>query len=329
MKRRLLLAAAPALPCLGGARLCRTAAAQPAAWPAKPVRIVVVFPPGGSSDIAARVLAEALTPRLGQRVVVDNRPGAGGTLAAAHVAQSAPDGHTLLLSNTAPIVTSPPLYPAPGYDPVRSFAHIAFLGATPLVVVAHNSVPARDLKGLAEWARAQRAPPGYGTSGAGSVGHILGEMFARRAGVALNHVPYRGSGPMLADLLGGSIPLAFDTLPQNVEHIRGGRLHAFGVSAPRRSPMAPEVPTTAEGGMEGLLAENWLGLSGPAGLPAAVVERLHREATAALDLPAVRARLDEHGVTPGAKTQPEFAAFVSEEVRVFGGAVRAMGITAQ
>lgn len=332
MKRRFFLAASSAAgvsPCLGAARLSRPAAAQQAAWPSKPVRIVVVFPPGGSSDIAARVLAEALTPRLGQRVVVDNRPGAGGTLAAAHVAQSAPDGYTLLLSNTAPIVTSPPLYPAPGYDPVRSFTHIAFLGATPLVVVAHTSVPARDLRGLADWAKAQRTPPGYGTSGAGSVGHILGEMFARQAGAQLNHVPYRGSGPMLADLLGGSIPLAFDTLPQNVEHIRSGRLRAFGVSAPRRNPMAPEVPTTAEGGMPELVAENWLGLSGPAGLPAPVAERLHRETAAALDLPAVRARLDEHGVTPAAKTQAEFAGFVAEEVRVFGGAVRAMGITAQ
>ena len=323
MQRRRLLSAA-ALPFAGAAR-----SAGAAAWPGRPVRIVVAFPPGGSSDIAARVLAEALSPRLGQRVLVDNRPGAGGTLAAAHVAQSPPDGHTLMLSNTAPIVTSPPLYAAPGYDPVRSFTHIAYLGATPLVVVAHNSVPARDLKGLAEWAKAQRVPPGYGTSGTGSVGHILGEMFARQAGVALAHVPYRGSGPMQADLLGGSIPLAFDTLPQNVEHIRGGRLRGFGVSAPARAPMAPEVPTTAEGGMPGLLAENWLGLSGPAGMPPAVVELLHREAAAALDLPAVRARLDEHGVAPAAKAQPEFAAFVAEEVRAIGGAVRAMGIAAQ
>lgn len=317
---------------LFGAMLClglgQGAAAQ-GAWPTRPVRIVVVFPPGGSSDIVARVLAEALTPRLGQRVVVDNRPGAGGTLAAAHVAQQPADGHTLILSNTAPFVTSPPLYPQPGYDPVASFTHIAYIGATPLVIVAHNSVPARDLAGLAAWVKSQRAPPGYGTSGTGSVGHILGAMFERQSGAALTQVPYRGSGPMLADLLGGSILLAFDTLPQNVEHIRSGRLHGIAVSAATRSAMAPEVPTTAEGGMPDLLAENWLGLSGPAGLPAAIVARLHAETTAAMALPAMRARLDEHGVTPAGKTQAGFAALVAEDVRVIGGAVRAMGITAQ
>lgn len=316
--------------CFGG---MRDAAAQGTAagtpWPSRPVRIVVVFPPGGSSDIVARVLAEELTPRLGQRVVVDNRPGAGGTLAAAHVAQQPPDGHTLLLSNTAPIVTSPPIYPRPGYDPVHSFTHIAYLGATPLVIVTHAAVPARDLPGLVAWVRAQRTPPGYGTSGTGSVGHILGAMFERQADVGLTQVPYRGSGPMLADLLGGSIPLAFDTLPQNVEHIRSGRLRGIAVSAASRSAMAPEVPTTAEGDMPALLAENWLGLSDPAGLPDAIVARLHAETTTALALPAMRARLDEHGVTPAAKTQPEFTALVAEEVRVIGGAVRAMGITVQ
>jgi tripartite-type tricarboxylate transporter receptor subunit TctC len=305
----------------------QSASAPP--WPSRPIRIVVVFPPGGSSDIVARVLAEALTPRLGQRVLVDNRPGAGGTLAAAYVAQQPPDGLTLMLSNTAPIVTSPPLYPQAGYDPVASFTHIAYIGATPLVVVTHNSVPARDLKELAAWARAQRSPPGYGTSGAGSVGHILGEMFVRQAGVTLTHVPYRGSAPMRADLLGGSILLAFDTLPQNVEHMKDGRLHGLAVSAPRRSPMAPAVPTSGEEGFPELVAENWLGLSGPAGLPPAIIARLYAETMAALEMPQVRQRLDEHGIAPEGKTQAEFAAMVAQDVRVIGGAVRAMGITAQ
>ncbi len=295
----------------------------------------MVFPPGGSSDIVARVLAEALTPRLGQRVVVDNRPGAGGTLVALHVAQQPPDGHALMLSNAAPIVTSPPLCPGAGYDPVASFGHIALIGAMPLVVVVvvvlvvHNAVPARDLKGLAEWARAQRAPPGHGTSGAGSVGHILGEMLVRQAGAAPTRVPYRGSGPTQADLLGGSIPLAFDTLPQNLEHMRDGRLRGLAASAPRRSAMTPELPTTAEAGFPGLVAENWLGLSGPAGLPAAAVARPHAETLAAMELPAARQRLDEHGVAPVARTHAEFAAMAAEEVRAIGGAVRAMGLTAQ
>jgi len=250
--------------------------AQPALaqdWPTRPIRIIVSFPPGGSSDIVARLLAEVVSPRLGQRMVVDNRPGAGGTLAAQHVATQRPDGYTLMLSNTAPIVTSPPIYAAPGYDPVTSFTHIAYIGSAPTVIVANASVPARDMPGLLAWIRAQRTPPAFGTSGAGSVGHILGVMFQRETGLELTHAPYRGSGPMLADLLGGSVLLSFDTLPQNVEHIRAGRLTAFAVSAPARNSMAPEVPTTGEVGFPGLIATNWMGLSGPAGLPAPVVPR--------------------------------------------------------
>jgi len=317
------------LPLLVTLLACLAPAVNAQTWPARPVRIVVVFPPGGSSDIVARVLAEFYGARFGQRFLVDNRPGAGGTLAALHVSQQPPDGYTLMLSNTAPIVTSPPIYPNPGYDPVRGFTHIAYIGATPMVVVANKAaVPATDLRGLIAWARAQRTPPGYGTSGAGSVGHIVGEMFQRQTGVALIHVPYRGSGPMLADLLGGAIPLAFDTLPQNVEHIRDGRLRGYAVTSRVRQPMAPELPTVIEAGMPELLAENWLGVAGPAGVPAPVVAALHDATNDAIASAAVRQRLDEHGVTPAGKTQPEFAAFVAEQVREIGGMVRALGITA-
>jgi tripartite-type tricarboxylate transporter receptor subunit TctC len=306
----------------------RPALAQ-AGWPSRTIRIVVTFPPGGSSDIVARVLAEALYPRLGQRLVVDNRPGAGGTLAAAHVAQQAADGYTLMLSNTAPIVTSPPLYPQAGYDPAAGFAHIAFLGSTPLVIMVNpRLVPATDFQGLLGWIRAQRSPPGYGSSGAGSVHHILGERLMAATGIQLTHVPYRGSSPMLADLLGGAIPIGFDTLPQNIENIRSGRLRAIAVTAPGRQAMAPEVPTLAESGLPGLFAENWLGLSAPAGLPAPIVARLHAALAELLDQPAIRQRWEELGIAIRPMSQPDFAAFVAEEVRVVGGAVRALGITA-
>ncbi len=323
--RRLFLPLIAALACL--------IAVQPAmaqSWPTRPIRIVVVFPPGGSSDIVARVLADALTARLSQRVVVDNRPGAGGTLGAAHVAQQPADGYTLMLSNTAPITSSPPIYPNVGYDPIGGFAHIAYIGATPLVVVANRAlVPATDLRGLIDWARAQRTPPSFGSSGAGSVAHIAGTLFERQTGVALTHVPYRGSAPMQADLLGGNIPIAFDTLPQNVDHIREGRLRAFAVTARAREPMAPEVPTVAEAGLPGLLVENWLGLSGPAGLPAPVVARLHEETLAAMATPEMRRRLDEHGIRHRAMSQPDFAAFVAQDVREIGGLVRSLGISVQ
>jgi tripartite-type tricarboxylate transporter receptor subunit TctC len=325
MRRRHLplLAAASAL------ALGRPALAQDN-WPARTIRIVVTFPPGGSSDIVARVLADVLSQRLPQRVIVDNRPGAGGTLAAAYVAQQPPDGYTWLLSNTAPIVLSPPIYPNVGYDPVASFTHIAYLGsATTVIVVNPRLVPATDMPGLIAWIKAQRVPPGFGTSGAGSVAHIFGEQFQARTGTTLTHVPYRGSAPMQADLLGGAIPLSFDTLPQNIEHIRDGRLRAIAVTAPNRQRMAPDVPTTAEVGYPGLLADNWVAVSGPARLPPAITARIHAEVAAALDLPIVKQRMDEHGFDMRAMTQPQFAAMVEEQVRVIGGAVRALGITAQ
>jgi tripartite-type tricarboxylate transporter receptor subunit TctC len=305
------------------------ALAQTTDWPNRPIRIIVTFPPGGSSDIVARVLADVLSQRLPQRVLVDNRPGAGGTLGAAYVAAQPADGYTLMLSNTAPIVMSPPIYPSVTYDPVGGFTHIAYLGATPLVIVVNpRLVPATDLAGLVAWLKAQRVPPGFGTSGAGSVAHIFGEQFMQRTGAQLTHVPYRGSAPMQADLLGGAIPLSFDTLPQNVENIRAGRLRAIAITAPARQDMAPEVPTTAEAGFPGLLAENWLGLAGPRGLPPAITQRLHTETMAALASPQVRARIDEHGIAMRAMTPPEFTAFVAEEVRTVGGAVRALGLTA-
>jgi len=296
-------------------------------WPTKPIRIVVTFPPGGSSDIVARVLAEAMTPKLGQRVVVDNRPGAGGTLAALHVAQQPADGTTLMLSNTAPIVTSPPLYSKPGYDPMKSFSHVAYLGATYMVVVSNLSVPATDLKSLMAWMRAQPNPVTYGTSGVGSVGHVVGSMFTAQTGIPLNHAPYRGSAPMQADILGGAILLSFDTLPENVENLKAGRLRAYAITAEARAPNIPTVPTVAEAGLPGLLAQNWMGLSGPAGLPPEVVTRLNAEVAAALQTPLMVDRMAAVGIFPATKTAPEFTAFVAREVEVMGGAVRAMGIT--
>ena len=326
MRRRQL----PFIAALAAPFLPIPALAQTPEWPSRPIRIIVTFPPGGSSDIVARVLADVLSQRLPQRVVVENRPGAGGTLGAAYVASQPADGYTLMLSNTAPIVMSPPIYPSVSYDPVGGFTHIAYIGATPLVVVVNpRLVPATDMAGLVEWVKAQRIPPGFGTSGAGSVAHIFGEQFMARTGAQLTHVPYRGSAPMQADLLGGAIPLSFDTLPQNVENIRAGRLRAIAITAPARQEMAPEVPTTAEAGFPGLLAENWLGLAGPRGLPPAITQKLYTETMAALANPTVRARIDEHGIAMRAMTQPEFTAFVAEEVRVVGGAVKALGLTAQ
>jgi tripartite-type tricarboxylate transporter receptor subunit TctC len=323
MNRRNLPALAAAL-CLPAVQ----ARSQPA-WPTRPVRILVTFPPGGSSDITARVLAEHYSQTLGQRFVVDNRPGAGGTIAALAASREAPDGYNLLLSNSAPITTSPPLYPQAGYDPVRSFTHVTFVGAAPIAIVVNSRfIPATDLPSLIAWMRAQPNPPSYGSSGTGSVGHILAEMFQRATGITLTHVPYRGSAALLPDLLNGQVPLAFDTLPQYVEHFGAGRLTGIAVSSPQRNPMAPSLPTLVETGQPNLIALNWVGISGPAGLPPAIVERLNAATLAGLQTDLVKTRLQEHAITPTPLGPAEFTAFVQRDVSQIGGMIRALGITA-
>ncbi|MFC0388887.1 Bug family tripartite tricarboxylate transporter substrate binding protein [Muricoccus vinaceus] len=323
MRRRSALLALP------GLALSRRALAQGTTgqWPMRPVRIVVTFPPGGASDIVARVMADVLSHRMGARFVVDNRPGAGGTVGAAHVAAQPADGYTLMLSNTAPIVTSPPLYARPGYDPVASFTHVAFLGTTPAVITANKDlVPATDFAGLVAWIKAQPQPVAYGSSGIGSVPHILGVLLEREAGLRLNHIPYRGSAPMQAELLGGSLPLGFDVLPDTVENIRAGRLRAFAVTAASRQPLAPEVPTMAELGFPSIRIDNWLGLSAPANLPAPIAERLRAESVAALATPEMRRRLDERGIAGEPMAPAAFTAMIAQQVRDIGGAVSALGI---
>ncbi|MBS7789634.1 tripartite tricarboxylate transporter substrate binding protein [Roseococcus sp. SDR] len=321
-RRQLPLLAAP---------LCLPAVQSRAqgAWPTRPVRIVVSFPPGGSSDITARVMAEHYSAAMNQRFVVDNRPGAGGTLSALHVAQQPADGYTLFLSNSAPITTSPPLYPQAGYDPIRSFTHVTYIGAAPVAIVTNpRFIPATDLPSLVAWMKAQPSPASFGSSGTGSVGHILGEMFQRAAGVQLTHVPYRGSAPLLPDLLNGQVPLAFDTMPQYVEHFAANRLRGIAISAPQRNPMAPNVPTTTEGGYPTLIALNWVGISGPAGLPPAVVEKLNAETQAGLRTEIVQRRLLEHAISPTPLGPVEFTAFAQRDVNEIGGMIRALGITA-
>jgi len=324
MKRRPFLAAA--LPCLAAAGLSRPAIAQ-GAWPARPVRIVVVFPPGGASDIVARVLADALSTRMNARFVVDNRAGAAGTIGAAHVAQQPADGYTLMLSNTAPIVSSLPLYKKAGYDPVRSFTHIAWLGTTPAVITANPSVvPARDFGGLLDWIKAQPKPPAYGTSGNGSVPHVLGVLIERETGVKMAHVPYRGSAPMQAELLGGSLGLGFDVLPDTVENIKAGRLRAYAVTSPARQPMAPDVPTTAELGFPEIQIDNWVGLSAPANLPAPIVERLRAETLAVLATPEIRQRLADRGIAGDPLGTEAFTGLVTKQVREIGGLVAGLNM---
>ena len=285
------------------------------AWPAKPVHIVVTFPPGGSSDIVARLVAVPLQAELGQSVIVDNRPGAGATIGADIVAKAAPDGYTLLLSNSAPISISPAMQDQPRYDPVRSFTHVAYIGSVANVVVVHPSVPAKTMAELIAWIKAEPNPVNYGSGGIGSIGHIVGETLKKQHGLRMEHVGYKGSSPMHNDLLGATIKLAIDTLPQNVPFMRDGKLRGIAVTSPARAPMAADVPTVIEVGQKNLVAENFLGISGPAGLPRNVVERLHAAVRKSVAEPKVQQRLAELGVQGRDMTPEQFTAFVAAQVK--------------
>ena len=294
-------------------------------WPTKPVRVIVTFPPGGSSDVVARQIAPLLAEKLGQTFVVDNKPGAGATIGAAEVARAAPDGYTLMLSNTAPISLSPFMLEPMPYDPLKGFTHIAYIGSVPNVFVVHPSVPAKTLPEFIAWAKQQKGPIPYGSGGVGSIGHIVGELFKAQAGIDLTHVGYRGSAPMHNDLLGGTILFAIDTLPQNVQYQKSGKLKLLAVTSTKRATMAPEVPTVVELGYPKLVADNFFGISGPAGVPKPVVEALNRATQAALADPKLFRSFEDLGITVGKMTPEEFTAFVQQQVGAWGPAVKASG----
>ena len=285
------------------------------AWPTRPVRVIVTFSPGGSSDIVARLLGAPLQNELGQSVIVDNKPGAGGTIGALEAARAAPDGYTLLLSNSAPISISPAMQDQPRYDPVAGFTHVAYIGSVANVFVVHPSVPAANLRELVGWIKQQPNPVAYGSGGIGSIGHIVGETLKKDQGLQMEHVGYKGSAPMHNDLLSGTIKLAIDTLPQNVPFMKDGKLRALAVTSPARAPMAPAVPSVAELGQKKLVAENFLGISGPAGLPRPIVERLHAAMKKSIANPTVQQRLTELGVQGRDMSPEEFTAFVANQVK--------------
>jgi tripartite-type tricarboxylate transporter receptor subunit TctC len=284
-------------------------------WPTKPVRLIVTFSPGGSSDIVARLLAVPLQAEFGQSVIVDNKPGAGGTIGALEAARAEPDGYTLLLSNSAPISISPAMQDQPRYDPVKSFSHVAYIGSVANVFVVHPSVPAKSLRELVSWIGAQPNPVNYGSGGIGSIGHIVGETLKKDQNLKMEHVGYKGSAPMHNDLLAGTIKLAIDTLPQNVPFMKDGKLRALAVTSPARASMAPEVPSVLELGQKKLVAENFLGVSGPANLPRPVVERLHAAVKKSLADPKIAQRMAELGVQGRDMTPEQFTRFVADQVK--------------
>jgi tripartite-type tricarboxylate transporter receptor subunit TctC len=316
MRRRHLLTLLP-----GALAAPRLAVAQPA-WPSRPVRMVVPFPPGGTTDFIARLVGQRVGSVLGQTFVVENRAGAGGTLGSDFVAKSPPDGHTLIVSNIASFGVGPSVYRSMPYDPLRDFTHAALLAEIPSVLVVNIASPIRT---LADFIEAAKARPGLavGSPGNGTSSHTKQAILQRSAGIETTHVPYRGSGPMMNDVMGGTLESMITTL---VEAGRNERFRLLAVTADSRVPGWPDVPTFKELGHPDLVASTWFGLSGPAGMAEPIVTRLNAEVLAALATPEVAARLTETGATPRRMSAPDYTAFIASEVRRWAAVVQAAGI---
>lgn len=311
-KRRLLIAAAVFLP----------VASRAQAWPAAPVRVVIPFAPGGVPDIVARLLAPHLQAALGQPVLVENRPGAGGTIAAEFVARAAPDGLTLFMTTVSTQAIAPGLRDDLRYDPERDFAPISLIARVPLVLLVAPSLGVRDVTALLEKLRREPGRHAFASSGVGAPLHLAGELFRQLAGVEVTHVPYRGSAQALTDLVAGRVSFMFDALPPAVPFIADGRLVALGVGTAERARARPEIPTLREAGLDGFEAYTWAALYAPARTPAAIVARLYAEVAAAARRPEVEARMQELGYESVISTPEELAAFQRAERAKWGEVIR-------
>ncbi|MEN0074733.1 MAG: tripartite tricarboxylate transporter substrate binding protein [Paracraurococcus sp.] len=313
---------------LGGAALAlpMPALAQ-ADWPQRPIRMVIPYPPGGASDIIARLLAPHLTEALGQTLVVENRPGANGFIAAELVARSAPDGYTLLMGNAGPNGMGPALYGSrTPFDALHDFAPVMAVSIVPQIMAVHPAVPVRDMPGFLAYAREQDGRMSYGSAGVGSAGHMAMELLKSLTGIQVTHVPYRGSSPSTADLIAGVIPVNFDTVPVLLPHVRAGRVRGIAVSSLQRVPEAPELAAIAET-VPGFETVSWGGVLAPAGTPQPVIARLNAALQVAMARPDVGGALARQGIQPQAGTPEAFGLYVAAEIAKWTGVVRQMGLT--
>jgi tripartite-type tricarboxylate transporter receptor subunit TctC len=297
------------------------ATASHAAWPEKPVRIVVTFAAGGASDIVARAIAEPLAKALGQPVVVDNKPGAGGTIGGSEVVRSAPDGYTLMLSNSTPLSIGPWTVPKLPYDPIKQFTHVAMLGVAPVLIMANPKSGPVALKELPKAA----AAPGYafGSGGPGSIGHIVGEMTKSAMKIQMTHIPYKGGAPMTTDLIAGQIPVGIDVITAFVPMVKAGQIKGLAVTTRERSPLLPDVPSVVELGLPQLVAENYFGVSGPAGLPKEVTDKLAKALADIVADPAIVKRFEDLGITPSKVSAAQFGDFVAKQISDWAPAIKA------
>jgi tripartite-type tricarboxylate transporter receptor subunit TctC len=317
---RFLCAAVAALAAQGAAdRACAQT------YPDRPVTLVIPFAPGGSTSIVGRVIADKMSETLGEKIIVDNRPGAGGTVGTRAVAKSAADGYTIGLGYTGTLAIGPTLYSKAGYDPRKDFAPIGLIGNSPNSLVVHPAFPAKTVGELIAYAKANPGKVNFGSAGAGTASHITGEYFGRAAGIVLVHIPYKGTGPALVDLIGGHIPMAFAPIPATHANVSGGQLRALAVTSLARTSLLPEVPTIAESGLQDFDASLVYGLIAPAGTPRPIIDRLNKELRAALASDEVKKRLLQDGTEPTPGTPEDYAAFIDKDETKWSAIVKASG----
>jgi tripartite-type tricarboxylate transporter receptor subunit TctC len=295
-------------------------------YPTRPVTLIVPFPPGGSTSVMARIVAEKMGELLGQNMVVDNRPGAGGTIAAKAFTRATPDGYTLFLGYSGTIAIGPILYSNAGFDPLKDFAPVGLIGSAPAVLAVHPTFQADSVADLIRRAKEKPGSIDYGSAGVGTATHIAGELFTAMAGIKLTHVPYRGSGPVLNDLVGGHIPMSFTPIPAVHGHVQSGTLKALAVTSLKRSPLMPDVPTVAETGLPGYEAVLRYGLLAPAGTPKPIVDKLNKVLRDAIATPEVQKRLAFEGAEPLPSSPEEYAVDIARDGAKWSKVLKDAGI---
>jgi len=322
------IAAGIALACVC-VQMSTQASAAELPFPSRPIRFIVPNGAGGTTDLVARSVAPKLADMLGQQVVVDNRPGSGGIVGTEIVARAAPDGHTLLMGTIGNIAISPALYRKLSYDPLRDFAPVTQLASAAYMLLVHPALAVKSVKDLAALAKAKPGTLNFGSAGSGTGSHLAAELFKSVAGIDIVHVPYKGGGPALTDLIAGQLQLVFNGIPSSMPHHRNGRVRALAVTTPARSTVAPELPTMTEAGFPGAEATSWTGILVPAGTPAPVVVKLNAAFVKALRFPDVAARLAADGATPVGNSTTEFDAYIRSELLKWAKVVKASGAIAQ
>lgn len=328
-QRRQLIAGALSATALAATGLPAPQASAQAAWPARPVRLVIAFPPGGATDVLGRAIGAKLAEQVGQAVVIENRPGAGGFIGMEAAAKGPADGHTVFLAAITNVAIAANLYPNPPHELARDFVPVALIANVPHILVVHPSVPARTVGEFAAWLKSNDGKVNYASQGNGTLSHLESELLRQRLGVTLTHVPYKGSSQALPDLIAGNTSMMFDSIPASMPHVKTGKLRALAVAASRRTPLAPELPTLSEAGIPGYGVDNWFGIWLPKGAPRELVERLDAELRKVLTQPELRERMQQQGVDLFHEPAERLATTYAGERERWGKVIRESGVTLQ